>query len=554
MKIQYKINSVSLGILVAVALAISVAGTLTIEKLSYDINRRLLDVELETIFAYLHDIHRVLEQSGVAKAPSYVRNAQRETLHDLMASRDRRLGRLSVIAPPETVIFHENQDAGGSFGSECLSEMLASTSGVVECKEGGQKRLYYHRDFEPWSWKVILSASTQKMVAMRTTFLRSVLIITVISLVLGGATLVILTKGMVQPLQQLANAALGLSRGDFNEPLPTVRTNDEVAALTRAFKQMADNLAVAHHDLELQTRELVRANKDLSEEVMERKIAEARLEDLNRSLEQLVDARTSELAHKADELERANQQLLKLDEMKSMFLSSVSHELRTPLTSVLGFAKMISKDFGRHFSPLSHSDEMLQRKGQRILANLEIIEAEGARLTRMINDVLDLNRIESGRMEWSDQDVDPALSLQRVASIIETLFAQKPALRFSMDIPDTLPMLRIDPDRFEQVLINLLDNALKFTTEGCVTLSCRYNRQGTLHIQVADTGEGIPPHDLESIFDKFYQVRQDTLRRSARGTGLGLAICKQIVSHYGGRIRVESERGVGSTFHVEFPV
>ncbi len=535
-------------------MAISLAGTLTIEELSYDMSRKHLSVELENIFVTLDDIHRILEQSGVAKAPRYVQNAQQETLLDLSASRDRRLGRLTVVALPDTVVLNENQELDGA-GLECLPEMLQKASGDVECSESGQNRLYYHRIFRPWNWKVILSASTQEMVALRTAFLRNVLIITIISLVLGGGILVLLTRGIVLPLQQLAKAAMGLSRGDFSDPLPKVKTNDELSELTRAFSQMSENLAAAHHDLELQTKELTQANRDLSAEIMERKVAEAKLEDLNRGLEKRVAERTSELAHKADALERANQQLRNLDELKSSFLSSVSHELRTPLTSVLGFAKMICKDFTKHFSPLSENDETLRHKAKRILANLEIVETEGARLTRMINDVLDLNRIESGRMEWHDQDVDPTLSLRRVANVIGNLFSQKPGVTFIVDVPDILPILRIDPDRFEQVCINLLDNALKFTTNGGVTLSCRYNQQqGVLDIMVTDTGQGIPPQDLENIFDKFYQVRLDTLRRTVRGTGLGLAICKQIVTHYGGRIHAESELGKGSTFHVELPV
>jgi PAS domain S-box-containing protein len=291
----------------------------------------------------------------------------------------------------------------------------------------------------------------------------------------------------------------------------------------------------------------------LLNDVTRRKEAEQQLAELNHRLERMVDERTADLADKARELERANRRLLEMDELKSAFLSSVSHELRTPLTSVLGFAKLIRKDFARSFLPGEDAPPGMRKKSGRILDNLRVIEQEGERLTRMINDFLDLSKIESGRVDWHDTDVDPAAVVQHVTRAVQGQFSQKPQVRLRVRVAENLPVLHMDPDRLEQVLLNLLGNASKFTDQGHVDLDVAPH-DGAVRFQVTDTGPGIPEHDLERIFDKFHQVRKsDTVSEKPVGTGLGLAICRQIVEHYGGSIHVFSELGKGSVFTVDLP-
>ena len=289
-------------------------------------------------------------------------------------------------------------------------------------------------------------------------------------------------------------------------------------------------------------------------DITQLKEAEKELADMNRNLQDLVDARTQDLLAKTRELETANDRLLALDELKSTFLTSVSHELRTPLTSILGFAKLIKREFSRFFQPMAAGVEDLAIKGARLQANLGIIEHEGERLTRMINDFLDLTKIESGRLEWRDREFIPVDTFRRAATSASGLFAKESGVKLIVDVPQDLPIIFADPDRVEQVVLNLLNNAAKFTTHGHVTLSARATDEGALQFSVADTGEGIPSQERDKIFDKFHQVlKEDTLKTRPRGTGLGLAICRQILHHYGGRIWVESELGKGSTFYVELP-
>ncbi len=298
-------------------------------------------------------------------------------------------------------------------------------------------------------------------------------------------------------------------------------------------------------------------------DITERKRAEAALAEMNQELERMVQERTAELERKAEELERANEQLRELDEMKSTLLSSVSHELRTPLTSVLGFAKLIRKDFEADFAPLLElmrrngdavEEEAISRRAQRISRNIDIIVSEGERLTRLINDLLDLNRIESGRMQWNDRPVNLAEVLANAGEFSQNFFADRPDLTFVLDIDEDMPTLMLDPDRIHQVVLNLLQNAAKHTRAGSVTLEGRRTPEGGAMIRVRDTGEGIPPQDLERVFERFHRVANgDTVLAHTQGAGLGLAICKQIVEHYGGTITVDSDLAVGSTFTVTAP-
>lgn len=274
--------------------------------------------------------------------------------------------------------------------------------------------------------------------------------------------------------------------------------------------------------------------------------------DQNFHLERLVANRTAALVEQARDLEAANRRLQELDAMKNAFLCAVSHELKTPLTSVAGGAKLSVRDFERCLLRLAGGDEALREQGERILGNLRIVEREAARLDLMVDDVLDLCRMEGGQVEWRDREVRPAPLLMRSAEAVAGLLAAKPGVVLELDLPEGLPDLYLDPDRLLRAVVNLLDNAIKFTTAGTVRLSARAMGSDALQVRVEDTGPGIAPDLRERIFDGFFQgVAAPGLDARPRGAGLGLTIARRIVEHYGGRIRVESEPGRGSTFLIE---
>lgn len=241
-----------------------------------------------------------------------------------------------------------------------------------------------------------------------------------------------------------------------------------------------------------------------------------------------------------------------IDRMKTDFISTVSHELRTPLTSVMGFARIIKRKFEEVLVPqIKADDKKTQKVLKQVGENLNIIVSEGERLTALINDVLDIAKMEAGKVEWRTEPCSVAEILERATTATAALFEQK-GLRLVMDVEKDLPTIEGDRDRLIQVVINLISNAVKFTEKGSVT--CRAGKEGsTITVRVIDMGTGIAKEDLPKVFEKFKQVG-DTLTDKPQGTGLGLPICKEIVEHHGGCIWAESEVGKGSTFSFTLPV
>jgi signal transduction histidine kinase/CheY-like chemotaxis protein/streptogramin lyase len=237
---------------------------------------------------------------------------------------------------------------------------------------------------------------------------------------------------------------------------------------------------------------------------------------------------------------------------KSAFLSTVSHELRTPLTSVLGFAKITKKRLEEKIFPITDkSDPKTVKTIEQISGNLDVVIAEGERLTNLINDVLDLAKIEAGKMEWNTEPVQIAEVVERAIASTSSLFDQK-SLKLERNIEENLPEINADKDKMIQVVVNLLSNAVKFTNAG--TITCRvFQKDGGIVVGISDTGIGIAPEDHGKVFEQFKQVG-DTLTDKPKGTGLGLPICKEIVEHHGGHIWLESDLGKGSTFYFMLPV
>lgn len=365
-------------------------------------------------------------------------------------------------------------------------------------------------------------------------------------------------------LSEVTLSILSIILNNTAQALESLFLHQRIQAMNSSLKSEVACLASSASELKVRrddqdrlisekSSELHEAMGRLEEEVKERKKAEALLAALNQRLEAKVELRTSALFRKVAEMEAANKQLKQLERLKSSFLSSVSHELRTPLTSILGFAKLIAKDFGRFFQPGPGTP--LASKAERLLRNLDIVEKESERLTRLINDVLDLTRIESGKMPWRNEPLSVFDVVADALMAVGGRRENRPNVDVRLELPAALPTVRADRDRVLQVLINLLDNALKFTMEGFVTVSACVDKDGMMLLCVEDTGPGISPEETEKIFDKFHQHdRRDTLKDKPEGTGLGLAICKHIIDHHGGRIWMEHAPHGGSIFCLTLPL
>jgi signal transduction histidine kinase len=256
------------------------------------------------------------------------------------------------------------------------------------------------------------------------------------------------------------------------------------------------------------------------------------VQDLNRDLERRIDERTRDLAEKTRQLEIANRH-------KSEFLANMSHELRTPLNAVIGFSEvLLARMFG----------ELNAKQAEYV----DDIRDSGRHLLSLINDILDLSKIEAGRMELEPSRVDLPAAIENALMLVRER-AHRHGIALSARLDEGLGEVVADERKLKQVLVNLLANAVKFTPEGGRVEIAAARHDGTLEIAVSDTGVGIAPEDQATIFEEFRQVGADRTRR-VEGTGLGLSLVKRLVELHGGTVRLQSELGKGSTFTVRLPV
>ena len=252
-----------------------------------------------------------------------------------------------------------------------------------------------------------------------------------------------------------------------------------------------------------------------------------------------LEQKSRQLEDATKELREANQRLQELDRLKDDFISTVTHELRTPLTSIRAFTEILN-------------DNPQLKEGQRGKF-LGIVIKESERLTRLINQVLDLAKIESGNAEWHTSEIDMREVLEDSVSAVSQLFNDE-SIVLRQVLPDHVPLIVADRDRLMQVMLNLLSNAAKFCQHDDKRVVISLRHEGAdLRVDVTDNGIGISEEDQRVIFDKFRQAG-DTLTQKPKGSGLGLAISHQIISHFGGRLWVSSRLGEGSTFSFTLPV
>jgi signal transduction histidine kinase len=315
---------------------------------------------------------------------------------------------------------------------------------------------------------------------------------------------------MVRPIAALGEVATQIAAGNLTRRVTEgVHLQDEVGELVRNFNQMAARLAESREEME-------RLYEGLEDKVRERTAA----------------------------LEKANLRLQELDRLKSHFLAAVSHELHSPLTSIKAYAEILLD---------APSPDPTTR-----MRFLEIINLETDRLTRLINELLDLARIEAGAAVWRMEPCDLGATLRAAASALAGWAAEKD---LTLEVAGSTPQtVRADPDRMQQVATNLIANAIRFCPSGGTirawleetSWSGPGQRRPGRYVKVAvqDTGPGLPPEEAERVFEKFYQAGSE----KPGAAGLGLAISREIVVHHGGEIWVESEPGRGSTFYFTAPL
>lgn len=349
---------------------------------------------------------------------------------------------------------------------------------------------------------------TQEDIA--TNMINQIIILAIVALLIAIFASLFVSRSIAVPLFEVVQIAQQISDGDLMSRAK-ITGEDEIGQLATSFNAMADTI---------QARE-----KDLV--------------NLNQSLEERVADRTTKLEQARDEALAAQRLAKENDRLKSEFLSTMSHELRTPLNAIEGFTSIMLSGMGIELS--ERAEDMVKR-----------VSSNSKRLLHLINDFLDLSRIESGRLDLVKAPIYPERLARKWESEVGIL-AEEKQIDFIIKVSPDLPaMLLSDEDALSKIGINLLSNAFKFTHQGHVTLEMgRLNDSWS--ISVTDTGIGIPTHAREYIFDEFRQV-DGSSKRLYGGTGLGLALVQKLARAMGGNVIVDSEFGIGSTFTVALPI
>ncbi|MCG3181882.1 MAG: Sensor histidine kinase RcsC [Phycisphaerae bacterium] len=330
-----------------------------------------------------------------------------------------------------------------------------------------------------------------------------------LALILGVLVFYVIMQSLVlSPVRRLRRLADRIGEGELSVR-STISTGDEFERLAKAFNQMLERL----------------------------QSGQQQMRQINESLNS-----------KMDELARANIALFESNRLKSEFLARVSHELRTPLNSIIGFAEVLRDQMIEQ--QRRNPEETQAGKAARYADN---ILTSGRMLLELINDLLDLAKIEAGKMVVRLEKVVIRELVEAVVNFMRPS-ADKKNLSVQVAIDADLPLVTTDGGKFQQILYNLFSNAVKFTPpRGKVVVRARRLEEGQMQLSVSDTGPGIPPEDHEAIFEKFHQLDTSATREHG-GTGLGLAISRELASMLGGRLGVSSKLGEGSTFSLTIPL
>lgn len=495
------------------------------------------DIELEAkkrLDAIIEELRESFSKIKIARTGSlYLFNGKKQSLiHPTLAGKD-----VSELKNPVTGAFIVDELIEASKNPDIpFAYLWDKPTHPGEYRFWKESNVVY---FAPLDWYIASSVYKDEIRLPAAVLSRKVLYLAILFLSVVIVLSTLFANTLTVPIRNLIGAMQAVKQQGLASINVPVSGTTETRALGEIFNSMLTSI-----------REAVKAREEYAQQLEETNV---RLETFNTELENLVAERTRDLSE-------ANQKLQELDQVKSDFLSTVSHELRTPLTSVLGFAKVTKKRLEDVIFPIIQTkDKRVQRASRQVAENIDIIVSEGERLTALINDVLDIAKMEAGKIEWKMELLAMAEVIERATATTSALFEQK-GLQLIKDLEAGLPEVTGDRDRLIQVVMNLLSNAGKFTDRGAVT--CRARRrsalvEGRLHnevvVSVQDTGIGIAEADRERVFEKFKQVG-DTLTDKPAGTGLGLPICKQIVEHHGGKIWVESALGQGSTFSFALPV
>jgi signal transduction histidine kinase len=454
------------------------------------------DLSLEQIRRMVSGIHIRLHMDATSEKPN-----------DQIAYLVSRSGR--IIAHPEPTLMLRKDFPGAALSTlPAGKEIAQQAEGFATFTTGGRAMRAYWATAPLAKWKLVL-------IVPEATILEPVVQMAwqTLQVGLGGVILAVLIATVVarrfsRPVLRLRAASSALQEGEFKslELADLSHRADELGDLARTFETMAERI----------------------------KMRELELADMNLNLESTVAQRTSELAQAVKLAESANR-------TKSAFLANMSHELRTPMNAIIGYSEMLAEE----------AEEFGQ---EGFLPDLKKIQAAGKHLLELINDVLDLSKIESGKMTIYCENIEIATMVRDIESTMQPAM-QKNGNTLTVEMPDDIGSMQSDLTKIRQTLFNILGNAAKFTQAGQIKLTVGAHtkrRRQFITFAISDTGVGMKPNQLERLFEPFTQADESTIRKYG-GTGLGLAISRRFCRMLGGDIEAQSKPRKGSTFTVTLP-
>jgi signal transduction histidine kinase len=387
------------------------------------------------------------------------------------------------------------------------------------------------------NWSFWLGFSMKKISEIIVSVLVVGVMIILFSLMTIGFVLYFIIVYFTKPINSLLEGTNAVAKGNLKHEIK-VKSRDEIGELASAFNQMTKNLEISQERIKKHTGELEakvqERTKDLDTKITE--LTATKTAVLNMMDD--MDETNKELVKMQDELKRSLEELRKIDIEKDEFISIAAHELKTPLTSIRGFSQLLM-------------DMDVSGDPDKMDKYLRIIDSETKRVARLVTDILDLSRMDLGTFKLSLDEVDIKDLVESVQREMNVQITEK-GLNSSYVIEPDIPKIVTDKERLTQILLNLINNAVKYTPSGKITVRVS-KEKGDVHFTIKDTGIGISKEKYDKLFHRFYQI-DSSYTRKAGGTGLGLALCKEFVTMMGGRIWFESELGKGSEFHFTLPI
>ncbi len=539
MRLKVKLNLLAIIVIFAVATFVSLAAVFTIDRLSGDLNERLMHSEVQQLMQRFDEAHRVLKDSGVDSIKSYVERTQVDFISEMKTFRLGESGRVYILTGAQSGLLTADDRAASDIKPDVLAEISGSKAGTREVEVAGKNSTITFDTFPDWGWKVLISMSTQEIQAKRDQFLVMVVIILLVSVVLGVFVFAWFANGFVRPILMLAEQLSSMTSENLGEGIDVPPSSSEVYLLIDSFRSLSRRLSAANAQRNKAQQDIERLNTSL----------ERRVEERTHELEQI----NKELNFTVLQLQTAREDLVNSEKLASLgaLVAGVAHELNTPIGNAVLCASTLTElgqdlryklDTGLRRSELEHLLHELVNSGSLLLLSLD----RAAVLVRSFKEVA-VDRASERRRLFTLSDVVDELVLS-CSHEYKTL-----PYRISVDVARDIN-LDSYPGPLGQVIMNLLKNAVSHGFDGrehgSIWVRGRLADADHALLEVIDDGRGIPAESHKRIFEPFY-----TTKLGKGGSGLGLHLAYNIVtSVLGGQISVGNAEGGGTCFKILLPL